>query len=158
MSAEARESAREASRVIWDWETEGRTRPASPSIGAQRRQGLLQGVGTLAFAGALFFFGFRHVASVAGTVGGIVLLAALLSPSGIYAAIQRAVGWLAERVGVGLNALLLGGIFFGFFVPFGWLFRRGKRDSLKRWQDAEAASYWVERTQESAPGSRRSQY
>ena len=152
------ESPSEASAVIWNWQDTGAARPTGPAPNAQRLRGALQGGLTLGFAALLRFFGFDHVAVVAGTVGSIVLLSALVSPTGLYAAIQRAAGWLAERVGAGLNFLLLGGIFALFFVPFGLLFRRGDRDALKRRLDPEAESYWVERTAPTDSGSRRSQY
>ena len=45
-------------------------------------------------------------------------------------------------VGRFLTWILLSWIFYGFFLPFGALFRRGRRDSMKRFYEPEALSYW----------------
>jgi hypothetical protein len=51
----------------------------------------------------------------------------------------RAIG---RRIGRALTWLLLVPLFYLFFLPFGLLFRRGRRDRLKRYFDREATTYW----------------
>ena len=41
-------------------------------------------------------------------------------------------------------------IFYGVFLPFGLLFRRGRRDRMKRYYDPDAQSYWEERPERPA--------
>ncbi len=89
-----------------------------------------------------FLVGARILSAVVLTVTASLLLCALLSPTGIYAAIDRAFQALGRWVGRALSWILLPAIFYLFFFPFGRLFRRGKRDTMKRSFDAEADSYW----------------
>jgi len=96
--------------------------------------------------GALFFgFDAVRLAAVAWGLAGVVLLAALLSPSGMYAAIGRALALLGHGIGRALAVLLLTPVFFLFFLPFGRLLRRGRRDRLERGKERSLPSYWHRR-------------
>lgn len=150
----------EASSVVWDWRNENVSRSKGPSAKQLRLRGVLQSGVTFVAAVALAWFGLRHMAIVAGVIGSVVLLAALVSPTGLFAALLRGMDALAAKFGALLNRVLLGAIFFGFFVPFGRLFRRGRRDALSRFYEPEATTYWIDREDESlrAPGSRKRQY
>lgn len=133
----------EAAAAIWVW------RPAPPPpLPATRRvrvRGALQAAVGLSVAGALAWYGHRTPALVVGTVASVIALAALLSPLGLFAAIEHAFTVLAGWIGKGLTWLLLPLIFYTFFVPFSALFRRGRRDSMRRYFDRDAASYWTVR-------------
>lgn len=133
----------EAAAAIWTW------RPAGPSpapeTGGIRLRGALQAGAGLAVAGLLAWLGHRTPAIVVGSVASAIGLAALVSPLGLFAAIERVFAALAVRIGQALTWTLLPAIFYLFFAPFGLLFRRGRRDSMRRFFDREAASYWTVR-------------
>jgi hypothetical protein len=132
-----------AAAEIWIWRPA--PPPPRPPTGPVRLRGAIQaGVG-LAVAGTLAWFGYRTPAIVVGCVAGTIGLAALLSPLGLFAAIEHAFSVLAGWIGTGLTWLLLPLIFYVFFVPFSALFRRGRRDAMRRFFDRDAASYWTVR-------------
>jgi hypothetical protein len=91
------------------------------------------------------------------TIAGVIGLCALVSPLGLYAAIERSFAALGRWTGRALTWLLLPIAFYAFFVPFRALFRRGRRDSMRRYFDAESPSYWSLRKAPTAV-SRRGQY
>ncbi len=143
----------EAAAAIWRWrEGQGQATGTAPAV--LRREGALRALIGSLVGGALFVFGQASLAFVAWSVSALVLLAALASPAGAYAAIGRGLEAFGRLVGRLLAVLLLTPVFFLFFVPFGLLFRRGRRDRLERWFDRAAPSYWhcreaVPRTRES---------
>lgn len=117
--------------------------PAAPSDpGRPRLRGCVQGGVALAVAGAFLWLGHRTPGTIVATIGSGIVLAALVSPNGAFAAIERGVAALGRGIGRALTWLLLPAIFYAFFVPFGALFRRGRRDAMRRFFDADAASYW----------------
>jgi len=149
----------EAAAVIWTW------RPAAPAprpaAGPIRLRGLLQAAVGLAVAGGLAWLGQRAPALVVASVAGAIALAALLSPLGLFAAIEHAFTVLGGWIGKALTWMLLPVVFYVFFVPFGLLFRRGHRDSMQRFLDPEATSYWTQRearTKRSGSASHERQY
>ena len=108
-------------------------------------RGALQAGAGLAVAGGLAWLGHRTPAIVVGSVASAIGLAALVSPLGLFAAIERVFAALAVRIGQALTWTLLPAIFYLFFAPFGLLFRRGRRDSMRRFFDRDATSYWTVR-------------
>ena len=98
------------------------------------------GIGALVFA---------LLSRIAGTVvmsiAALILLSALLSPTGLYAGIERLFAALGRRVGTGLTWIVLPLIFYLIFLPFGTVFRSGRRDPMKRFYEADAESYWSPR-------------
>lgn len=64
------------------------------------------------------------------------------SPAGVRAALQRLFAATGRAVGRALTWLFLVPLFYGFFLPFGWALRRGRRDRLCRRFEPDAASYW----------------
>jgi hypothetical protein len=138
-----------AAAVVWRW------REASSAFAAAARrdrrralrwQGVLRALIGAAVGGVLFYFGAGILARVAWAGTGLVLLAALASPEGIYSAIGRGLARLGHGMGRLLAILLLTPIFGLFFVPFGRLLRAGRRDRLERWFDKSAATYWHRRS------------
>jgi hypothetical protein len=103
----------------------------------------------LAVAAGFAWWGYRTPALIVGTIACAIGLAALASPLGVFAAIERAFAALGRWVGGALAWLILPLIFYLFFTPFSLLFRRGRRDSMKRHLDAEAVSYWTTRERRS---------
>lgn len=128
--------------VAWPWKTA--SVPAGPSAGTLRAEGVVRGAIGLIIGTALYFWK-PPLAYVAWSLSGFVLLAALASPGGLYAAIGRGLARFGEWVGRFLAVVLLTPVFFLFFLPFGRLTRWGKRDKLERWFDREATSYWHRR-------------
>jgi len=130
-----------ASAAIWDWRA-----PKAQATGASDRsarlRGVIQGAVGGIVGGVLWALGWHGVATAAFVVGGIVMASALVSPRGLYAAVQRLFEATGHAVGVGLSWLLLVPFFYLFFAPFGALFRRGRRDRLQRRYDSGAATYW----------------
>jgi hypothetical protein len=110
-----------------------------------RREGTIRALVGAAVGGLLFGFVSPRLAAFAWGLSGVVLLAALVSPSGIYAAIGRTLALLGHGIGRALAILLLTPVFFVFFLPFGRLLRSGRRDRLERWRDRAAPSYWHRR-------------
>ncbi|MDD9940131.1 MAG: SxtJ family membrane protein [Myxococcales bacterium] len=49
---------------------------------------------------------------------------------------------LTYPVGFVLSHLIMGGLFFGLFVPLGVVLRLSGRDSMRRRRDPHASSYW----------------
>ena len=64
---------------------------------------------------------------------------------GVYATIERGIDALARRTGIALGWVLLVPVFYLFFLPFGLVMRRGRRDRMQRRFETEAISYWESR-------------
>jgi hypothetical protein len=105
------------------------------------RGAALAGVGTL-----VLLFWSRALGSVALGVSLLVLASAVVSPTGLYAALERALAALTRATGLGLTWVFMSVIFFAVVTPFGFLFRRGKRDPMRRFYEPGATTYWSERT------------
>jgi hypothetical protein len=148
----------DASAVIWNWRAESQA-PASAGSVPTRTRGVLQALAGGLAGTAIFFFLSQTVAYVVWTLAGVILLSALLSPGGAYALIDRGFLALGNLLGRAMTWIVLPAIFYGFFVPFGLLFRRGARDTMKRFYEPEADTYWTE-PDPSRSGStgRRNQY
>jgi hypothetical protein len=91
---------------------------------------------------AMVSFWSRPIGTVVLTVASIVGISALASPLGLYAAIERLFLTLGRVTGRLLTWILLVPVFYGFFVPFGLLMRRGRRDRLQRRLEPDAPTYW----------------
>ena len=111
-------------------------------------------VGTL-----FFFFGPVAIAYAVYTFSSLVLLSALVSPTGLYAGFDRLFHWTGRVVGRAFTWMLMAPLFYGVFLPFGVLFRRGTRDRLRRRLDPDAATYWEPHSgRTAASGSHKRQY
>jgi len=134
----------EAAAVNWRWRNPGHegAEPASELPGSLRVRGLIQGAITGAIGAAVFLFWWRGFGIAILVFASVVALSALLSPSGLYAMLLRLFAATGNVVGRALTWLLLTPMFYGFFLPFGAIMRRNRRDRLKRFYDAEASTYW----------------
>jgi len=92
----------------------------------------------------VFLFWSRTLGGVALTISAIVLASALVSPTGIYAALERALEALTRATGQALTWVFMSIVFFGVVTPFGMLFRRGRRDPMRRYYEPAATTYWSE--------------
>ena len=132
----------EASASIWNWQAEqvdARTEQTEPGV---RLRGGLQALAGAAFGVLAFLFWSRTVGSVALGLAALILFSSLISPGGLYASIQRIFEATGRAVGRVLTWVLMVPIFYLFFLPFGLLLRRGRRDRLRRYFEPEASSYW----------------
>jgi hypothetical protein len=146
--AQLRPGRPEAAAVIWDWRA-GSAPAASPAgrslAGRARVRGSLQALVGLGVGSLIYAFGPPTIGLVVLGIASFIGLSALASPLALFAGIERAFAALGNWVGRGLTWLLLPGIFYLFFVPFHALFRRGRRDAMKRFYEPDAASYWSAR-------------
>ncbi|MDJ0866368.1 MAG: hypothetical protein QNK03_09695 [Myxococcota bacterium] len=134
----------QAAAEIWNWRDEGRPETASgPGPGRARLRGLIQAAVGAGVGATALYFGLRIPGYVILGIASFIALAALLSPLGLFRAIESAFVTLGTWVGRGLTWLLLPAIFYLFFLPFRALFRNGRRDSMRRYFEEESTSYWV---------------
>jgi hypothetical protein len=150
--SEAHRGRPEAAAAIWTWQGSAPTAPA-PTAGRVRLRGLAQAAVGAAAGAAILAFASRPLGIVVLSIASAIALAALVSPQGLFAGIERAFAALGHQIGRVLTWILLPAIFYLFFVPFSALFRRGRRDSMKRFFDASAQSYWKLRDDAARAGS-----
>ncbi len=141
---QARPGRAKAAAAIWDWRGERSQTPAArPS--RPRLRGTLQALAGAAVGALIFALLSRIAGTVVMSIATLILLSALLSPTGLYAGIERLFAALGRRVGAGLTWIVLPLVFYLIFLPFGTLFRGGRRDPMKRFYEADAESYWSPR-------------
>jgi hypothetical protein len=131
----------EAAAKIWNWREPDVEAPRESS-GRTRVLGSLQALGTAALGALLFVYWSRIIGALVLSLSGVVFASALISPNGLYLGIRRGFGALARLTGRAMTWILMVPVFYLIFLPFGLLFRRGRRDRLKRYFEADSASYW----------------
>ncbi len=138
-----REGRPEAAAVVWDWRG-GRAEevPEAESPARNRLLGTFQGLGAGVLGLLIHRFWSTTIATVVFCVAGVVLFSALVSPTGLYVGVQGLFRTLGRWTGTALTWILLVPVFYLFFLPFGALLRRGRRDRLKRYYERDAESYW----------------
>lgn len=104
--------------------------------------GSVQALVGASVATAIYLQWSRTIATVVFCISAIVLFSALVSPSGLYRAIQGLFAMLGNFTGRVLTWLTLVPLFYLFFLPFGLLMRRGRRDRMKRFFEPDTESYW----------------
>jgi len=134
-----RAGAPKASAAIWRWRA---AEPAGAPVPRVHLRASLQALAGVAFGALCWALGSRGIATAAFTLAGVILLASLLSPAGLYAAIQRFFDASGRVIGRAMSWVVMVPIFYLFFLPFGILFRRGRRDRLHRRFEKGAPSYW----------------
>jgi hypothetical protein len=148
-----RAGSAEAAAVIWSW-GERESAPAAPASRIRLR-GLLQALATGAAGTALYFFWSELVGYFVLGLAVALGLSALISPTGLFAGFQNLFAALGRWTGRVLTLVLMAVIFVLFFLPFGKLFRRGRRDRMRRWLEPEARSYWEPHSGPTASSSSR---
>ena len=136
----------EAAAVVWN--PLGESEPGESSgLAARtaRRRGAVQALVAAAAATLLFFFWSPLAARIVSTIALLLLLCSQASPLGAYARIERGFAALGRWTGEGLTVVLMTIVFYLLFLPFSVLFRRGQRDSMKRYYERERDSYWETR-------------
>lgn len=141
------DSSAAGARAAWERRPEDPAAKANTAA-ALRRRGLLQSAVGLVAGTLIWFFWHRYLAPVVWTLAALNGLAAIASPTGVYAAISRGLEALGRGIGRVLTVVLLTPVYWLFFAPFGLLRRRGRRDRLTRWIDPRAETYWRRREDE----------
>jgi hypothetical protein len=145
----------EAAALCFDWQSSGAVAEESGTEAmAARKRGIKQVAITASLAALLYFFFSEHVGTIVAGVAGVLLVSSMLFPLSVYAWIESTVGWIATTLQKAVTWLLMLVIFGVIFAPFGYLFRRGKHDKLKRWMEPESDSYWNDRTEQITAESR----
>lgn len=137
----------EAAAAIWHWR-EAEQSPDREAGQARRRGAIQAAIGAAVAVGLYAGLGWTIASVVVASIAGLLGITALVSPTRLYAAIERGTSAFAGWVGKGLTWIVMPPVFFLIFLPFGLLFRRGRRDAMKRFYDADAPSYWVVRDPE----------
>jgi hypothetical protein len=132
----------EAAAAAWDPD---RAESAAGDDPRRLRRRALVEAGAAAVVGFLLLLWKPPLAAVVWTLAAVTLAAGLLSPTGVYAALRRAVGRFGHLVGLTLTAIFLVPLYYGFFAVFGLLFRHGRRDRMERRFDRAVPSYWKRR-------------
>jgi hypothetical protein len=136
----------EAAAAIWRWRDGEAKGDAAPSAASVRLRGSLQALAGYAIAAAIHLFWSKTVAAVALALTTVVLFCALVSPHGLYALVRRLFDATGRVVGHATTWAVMTPIFYLFFLPFGKLLRRGRRDRLRRYYESEAETYWEPHT------------
>jgi len=147
-----------ASATIWNWQ-DNQITTSGPTASALRLKGCLQGIAAGVVSALFFYFGLIIMSYIAAALGSLFFLTALLSPTGIFAVLNRGSGKLGYWLGSAMKWVIMPLIYYVFFLPFGKLFRRGRRDVLKRFYEPDTSTYWstVEADRQES-GSRRRQF
>ncbi len=135
----------EAAAVVWSPEGIDPGPGETARRRAARRRGLVQVAVAASASGLIFWLWSERMAVVVACVALVFLACSQLSPLRAYAAIERGFAALGRWTGAALTLVIMTVLFYGVFLPFGLLFRRGARDPMKRRYDEEAESYWEDR-------------
>ena len=124
----------------------------SPTGGPRRLHGAVRAVIGALVAAGMGWLGWTVPALILVALVGLLLTAALASPLGLYARIQRGIDWTSRGVAFLVGSVLLTGVFFVVLWPLGLIVRR--RDRL-RLSGEDGDSYWIQ-CPPHAEGDRRS--
>lgn len=132
------------SKTVWHWRRQEATRKGELA-NKNRIKGLVHGLIGGAVGTLIFLYLSKTVGYIAFTIAGTLTLIALISPTGAFVTIERAIERFSFGVGTFVGALILVPVYYLFFTPFRLFLRRGRNDSMQRWLDSEASSYWLVR-------------
>lgn len=136
----------EAAAAVWRWRNDGD--PASGAglpDGRRRVRGSLQAAVGLGVGATIFLLWSQTAGAVVMGIATLILLAALLSPSGAFALLERAFSTLGAQIARLITFVTMSLIFYLIFAPFGVLTRRGRRDPMRRFYEPDGETYWTPR-------------
>lgn len=151
----------EAAAVCFEWQADleaAREEEKPSEAAAARKRGLTQVVITASLAGLLYFFLSEDAGTIVAGIACVLLVASMAFPLSVYAAIEGVVSRIALGLQRGVTWFLMGAIFFCIFFPFSMMFRKGRKDKLKRWMEPEFDSYWNDRAEPISAESRKRLY
>ena len=131
-----------AAPLDWGWGDVKVAAAPAPTPRQIRIRGSVQFLVGATVATLFYLFGPTAVAYAVYAFSTLILISALSSPTGLYAGFDRLFRWTGVVVGRVLTWMLMVPLFYGVFLPFGVLFRRGSRDRLRRRMQPDAATYW----------------
>ena len=146
MTVALRAANPKAAAAIWRWrdgEADGEAKPSAASV---RLRGSLQALAGYAVALLFYLFWSKTAAAIAAVLTSVMLFCALASPHGLYVLLRRLFDATGRVVGHATTWVVMIPIFYLFFLPFGKLLRRGRRDRLRRYYESEAETYWEKHT------------
>ena len=132
----------EAAEVVWRWKERSGSKSSGQSPSRARLMGCIQGGVGVGLATAIYLLWSQTIGMVVFSISTIVLFSALVSPLGLYRIIQGIFETLGTHTGRALTWLALVPLFYLFFLPFGLVFRSGRRDRMKRFFEPDEESYW----------------
>jgi len=134
--------------AAWPWRAQGAAEHALAAARAARIAGTVQAL--VGFAAAGLFYFWLHRQTMAGVVVALAtlnLLAALLSPLGLYRRITAAVGVLGRLIGQAVTWLLMPIVYLMLFTAFGLVLRAAGKLRLSRRPDRSLPTYWRDLSQ-----------
>jgi hypothetical protein len=135
-----------AAAAVWRWRDGQADSEAKPSAASVRLRGALQALAGYTVAALFYFFWSKTAAAIAAGLASLMLLCALASPHGLYALLRRLFEATGRVVGHATTWAVMVPIFYLFFLPFGKLMRRGRRDRMRRYYESQAETYWEKHT------------
>ena len=132
----------DAAPLDWGWGDVQVAAAPAPAPRQIRIRGAVQFLVGATVATLFYLFGPTGIAYAVYAFASLILISALFSPTGLYAGFDRLFHWTGLAVGRVLTWMLMVPLFYGVFLPFGLLFRRGARDRLRRRMQPDAATYW----------------
>ena len=149
----------EAAAEIWSLRQSISPAASRATPGRLRLLGSLQALALAALGSALFLYWSQTLGRILLSLSAIILLSALASPTVVYQGLLQLVRALGQITARAMTWILWVPLFYGVFLPFGLLFRRGSRDRLRRTITPGALSYWEPHAgPTAASASRRRQY
>lgn len=133
------------SKTVWRWRVGVATQEAAIAA-KQRWKGVWQAALGLAVGLLMYLLSLRTAAVLVVAVSLVILSVALLSPRSGFAVLERAMERFGRFIGDIVAFLVLTPLYYLFFTPFHWLFRRGSRDAMGRHLDPRSATYWIDRS------------
>lgn len=133
----------EAAAAIWDWK-QAAVASDHESNGAIRLRGTLRAVAGVVVGALVYHYLSTLMGSIVLGITALLFLAAVLSPTGAYAIVERLFTATSSSFGRLISAIVLPAVFFLVFVPFGLVMRRGKRDEMRRFYE-DRETYWSKR-------------
>ena len=138
-----------ASRIIWNWRQEKGEKERQAQLAKDRLHGAIQGMIGLGVGVLVFLFWHRILSYFIFAIAGLVSSFALFSTAFLYQYVKKAVTFVSYWIGTAVTWLLLLPFYYLFFTPFHFLFRLGKKDTMERALDKDAATYWRDRAEPS---------
>ncbi len=136
----------EAAAAVWSWRRAPAAGPAptrDEGAGPARLRGLIQG----AVGAGVGLLVHHTLSETFGTailiVTSVIFLSAMLSPRVLYAGIERLFVVSGAALSRAVTWISLAIVLYTVFLPFGAIFRRGRRDRMKRYFEPEATTYWT---------------
>lgn len=133
--------------------------PPAPKTPAELRRFGLQLAAIFLFFTAITAWRAHHPERVPlfGGIAGVVGLMALVAPAAL-GPLERFMVKLGERIGRVTTPIVLGGFYYLFLTPFGWMRRIFSGDPLNRRLGEPVGSHWIKRTDHTNAESFRQQF